>query len=127
MENKESKFWELSKQGAFAILGGYIGAIFGVVVAVKYRKPHQSPLKFGVIIGLSGGALAAFPPSFHIVYFFNLDLVYLFNYIIGFLITGIALGFIFGGIIGTLFKYKEQKEKEDNSGEDEFFQDLKEK
>ena len=96
-------------------------------VAVKYRKPHQSPLKFGIIVGLSGGALAAFPPSIFIVYAFNLDLVWLFSYLIGFLITGIALGFIIGGLLGYLYIYKEEKAKEDDSGEDEFYQGLKEK
>ena len=98
-----------------------------MLIAVKYRKPHQSALRFGIIIGLSGGTLAAIPPAFFIVYAFNLDIVWFFNYLIGLLITGIVIGFIIGGIIGSYYIYKEEKSKEDDSSEDDFYQDLKEK
>lgn len=103
------------------------GAFVGVLFALKNRKSDQSPLKFGIIVGLVGGVLAALVSACYIIIFFRLGIYWLFVYIAFLSTTGLILGLIIGGLLGWYYMTKDAREKEDDTISDDFFQDLIEK
>lgn len=104
-----------------------VGAIVGILFALKNRNPDQRPIKFGIITGLVGGVLASIAPAFYIVIFFHLGIFWIIIYMGLLSITGIALGLIIGAILGWYYNNKDIREKEDDTISDDFFQDLIEK
>lgn len=104
-----------------------VGAIVGILFALKNRNPDQRPIKFGIITGLVGGVLASIAPTFYIVIFFHLGIFWIIVYMGLLSITGIALGLIIGAILGWYYNNKDIREKEDDTTSDDFFQDLIEK
>ncbi|MFX1391121.1 MAG: hypothetical protein ACFE9Z_13735 [Promethearchaeota archaeon] len=105
-----------------------IGLFVGMLFALKYHKPEQSPLKYGVKIGFIAGILSTIAPSILIWLLFGGHFLYALV-TLGFMsITGIALGLIVGGFLGWYYMGKERKiemdkEREEKYGDD-FFEDL---
>lgn len=95
--------------------------------ALKFRKPHQSALKFGITTGLIGGFLSTLPPTIYICVLWGLGINWYLIYIGTLSITGLAIGFIVGGLMGWYYMNKDAKAEDDDSREDKFFQDLVEK
>ena len=103
------------------------GALIGVIFALKNRKSGQSSIKFGIIVGIVGGLLAALVSGFYLVLFFRIGIYWLFIYV-GFLsTTGLVLGLMIGVLVGWYYMTKDAREKEDDTTSDDFFQDLIEK
>jgi len=94
---------------------------------LKYRKPHQSALKFGITTGLIGGFLSTLPLTIYICVLWGLDISWYLVYIGYLSITGLPIGFVIGGFIGLYYMNKDLKAEDDDSTEDQFFQDLIEK
>ncbi|MFX0001009.1 MAG: hypothetical protein ACFE9Q_00530 [Candidatus Hodarchaeota archaeon] len=106
------------------------GALFGMIFAMRNRKPDQPPITLGIIIGLIGGILAAVISGSVLVLIFSLSFIlnpiWFFVYIGVLCTTGIIIGLLMGVIIGWYYKSKDIREKEDTTGEG-FLQDLLEK
>jgi len=94
---------------------------------LKYRKPHESPLKLGIITGLIGGLLSSILPTIYFVAPWGLGISEYFAVFAILGLTGLAIGFIVGGIIGLYFRNKEINEEDDESRENKFYQSLIEK
>lgn len=116
----------------YADLEFLVGTIFGVVFTLRTREPEQSILKYGAIVGLTGGFLSSlFITVYEVVLigvFGGINFI-LFLMFFGFVaLSGIVIGLIVGAIIGSYYMYKEMKgESEDEHLEDDFFDDLIEK
>jgi hypothetical protein len=106
-----------------------IALFFGLLFALKFHKPEQSPLKYGIKLGFIAGVSCSILPSIYL-WIFHVGGHFL-NIFVGMgflLITGIAFGLIIGGFLGWYYMAKERKkqmeqEREDKYGDD-FFQDL---
>lgn len=101
-----------------------LGAIIGVIFALKFRKPDQSPLKYGLIIGITGGFLSSIPIAVSYVLIYRLDILWFFPYIGMLCLTGLVLGLIIGGFIGWFYMNKEEREKQEEKYNEDFFKDL---
>ena len=104
-----------------------VGLFFGTLFALKYRKPDQSALKFGLRLGIISGVLAAIAPSFFYWIAYQLELIFLFQYLGFLIVTGLVMGFIMGGFLGWFYISKDTPRKEEERYDDDFFEDLKEK
>ena len=121
--------WIYSGYLTFADLQFTIGAIIGVRFALINRNEKQSPLKYGIIVGVSGGALASVFISFYewIIYSIvrEFNIVVLFVYLGYVLIAGLVIGLIIGALTSVIISSKELKRLEDEENVDEdFFKDL---
>jgi len=110
--------------GAYFITPGDIqmlfGVILGVIFSLKYRKPHQSPLLYGIFVGIMGTFLSAFTLSlFQMAYIMKLDLVIFIVY----LFPAIIIGPLIGAIIGLIYKIK-QKRTNNSSIDEDFYNSL---
>ncbi len=105
-----------------------LGAIIGVIFALKYRKPNQSAIKNGILVGVGGGFISSIPITifYWLIYINQFTIAIFFGYIAELCLTGGVLGFIIGGLLGWYYMSKEERVKRDEQYEKEFFQDLKE-
>ena len=104
-----------------------VGLFFGLLFALKYRKPDQSALKFGITLGLIAGCLSTIAPGFLFWILFGGHIIYIFINIGYLLITGIVFGFIMGGFLGWFYMSKDTPKKGEEKYNDDFFEDLVEK
>ena len=104
-----------------------LGAIIGVIFALKFRKPNQSPLKYGIIIGIFGGFLTSIPIAVSYILIYRLHILWFFPYIGMLFLTSLVLGLIIGGFIGWFYMSKEEREKQEEKYDENFFKDLAEK
>ncbi|NVM37621.1 MAG: hypothetical protein HWN81_18650 [Candidatus Lokiarchaeota archaeon] len=104
-----------------------IGLFFGTLFALKYRQPHQSALKFGLRLGIISGVLAAIAPSFFYWIAYRLEIIFLFQYLGGLIVTGLVIGFIMGGFLGWFYMSKDTPKKGEEKYNDDFFEDLVDK
>ncbi|KKL78880.1 hypothetical protein LCGC14_2020440 [marine sediment metagenome] len=108
------------------------GAILGGIFTLKYRKPEQSILKYGIFTGLGGGFMSSVFISLYItvpvfimtgpnIIFYLLWLVYI-------SLSGIVIGVITGALLGAYYMYKEMRgENEEEGIDDDFYKHLAEK
>ena len=110
-----------------------IGAILGGVFTLKYRKPEQSILKYGIFTGIGGGFLSSVFISLYItVPVFIVagpNIIFYFAWLGYISISGIVIGAITGAFLGAYYMYKDQKgEYEEEEGiDDDFYKELAEK
>ena len=104
-----------------------IGLFFGVLFALKFRDPDQSPLKFGIKVGFTAGVFASIIPGFYLWFLFGGHFIILIFNILFLLITGVPLGLIIGGFLGWYYMSKVSKVDEEEKYGDDFFEDLIEK
>lgn len=112
-------FWGLL---LFRDIDFLLGSIIGVIFALKNRKPEQSPLKIGIMVGIIGGFLSTIAPTIYICTLSQRSIAWCFICFAVLNITGIVVGSIVGLLIGYYFKKKDAKEK--YSMDDEFYQGL---
>lgn len=99
-----------------------LGSIIGVIFALKNRKPEQSPLIIGIMVGIVGGSLSAIPPTLYICILSQRSIVWCFLCFEVLIITGLVVGSIVGLLFGYIYKKKDNKTK--YSMEDEFYKDF---
>ena len=97
-----------------------LGSIIGVIFALKKRKPDQSPLKLGIIVGIIGGFLSTIAPTILICTLSQRTIYWCFLPFAILNITGLVVGSIVGLLIGYYYKKKDAKAK--YSMDDEFYQ-----
>ncbi|TKJ20730.1 MAG: hypothetical protein CEE43_11745 [Promethearchaeota archaeon Loki_b32] len=101
-----------------------LGTLFGVIFFLKNRRPDQSILKYGVVVGIVGGIISSFFISLYqwiLLFYFSVFIAYL----VTTLITGVFIGLLIGAILSAYFMYKEVKgEGKEEYYDDEFFKDL---
>ena len=112
-------FWGLL---LFRDIDFLLGSIISVIFALKKRKPDQSPLKIGIIVGIIGGFLSTIAPTIYICATYQLPIDWYFIYIAVLSITGLVIGSIVGLLMGYYYKKKDAKAK--YSMDDEFYQGL---
>ena len=112
-------FWGLV---LFRDIDFLLGAIIGVIFALKNRKPDQSPLKIGIMVGIIGGFLSAIAPTFLICALAQKSIFWCFLSFAELIRTGLVIGSIVGLSIGYYYKKKDAKAK--YSKDDEFYQGL---
>jgi len=113
----------------YADLQFLFGAILGVVFTLKYRKPEQSILKYGIFTGIGGGFLSSVFISLYItVPTFVITGPNITYYLLwlGFLsLSGIVIGVITGAFLGAYYMYKEMKGEDEEKGiDDDLYKDL---
>ncbi len=86
---------------------------------MKKRKPDQSPLKIGIMVGIIGGFLSTIAPTIYICTVYQMSIDYYFIYIAVLSLTGLVIGSIVGLLIGYYYKKKDAKAK--YSMDDEFY------
>ncbi|MFX1587762.1 MAG: hypothetical protein ACFFC1_06385 [Promethearchaeota archaeon] len=99
-----------------------LGSIISIFFAMKKRKPDQSPLKIGIMVGIIGGFLSTIAPTIYICTVYQLPIDWYFLYIAILSITGLVIGSIVGLLMGYYYKRKDAKAK--YSKDDEFYQGL---
>ncbi|MFX0177962.1 MAG: hypothetical protein ACFE85_17230 [Candidatus Hodarchaeota archaeon] len=99
-----------------------LGSIISIFFAMKKRKPDQSPLKIGIMVGIIGGFLSTIAPTIYICTVYQLPINWYFLYIAILSITGLVIGSIVGLLMGYYYKKKDDKAK--YSKDDEFYQGL---
>ncbi|TKJ21814.1 MAG: hypothetical protein CEE43_08995 [Promethearchaeota archaeon Loki_b32] len=87
---------------------------------MKKRKPDQSPLKIGIMVGIIGGFLSTIAPTIYICAVSQLSIDWYFPYLAILNLTGLVIGSIVGLVIGYYYKKKDAKAK--YSMDDEFYQ-----
>jgi predicted membrane protein len=98
-----------------------VGNLIGVYFALRFRKPHQSPLKYGLLVGIIGSLISIITLTlFQWSYALKISI----EILIAFLIPGIIIGTLMGFIIGYIFKLRSKKKEPLAS--DDFFDKLKE-
>ncbi|NVM17109.1 MAG: hypothetical protein HWN80_05285 [Candidatus Lokiarchaeota archaeon] len=112
-------FWGLL---LFRDIDFLLGSIISVFFAMKKRKPDQSPLKMGIMVGIFGGFLSTIAPTIFICTVYQLPIDWYFLYIAILSITGLVIGSIVGLLMGYYYKKKDAKTK--YSKNDEFYQGL---
>ncbi len=112
-------FWGLL---LFRDIDFLLGSIISVIFALKKRKPDQSPLKIGIMVGIIGGFLSAIAPTIYICASYQLPIDYYFFNIVILSMTGLVIGSIVGLLIGYYYKKKDAKAK--YSKDDGFYQGL---
>ncbi|MEJ2248239.1 MAG: hypothetical protein P8Y70_07430 [Candidatus Lokiarchaeota archaeon] len=115
-----------------------VGINFGVWFTLRYLKPDKSALKTGILAGLLGGLFSVLVLSLYewIIFtiwtliFSLLELIYIISW---FLLQGVIIGLIMGGLVGYYYWRKEDYKrikKRDNKKEylvdEDFFDKLKE-
>jgi len=110
-------FWGLL---LFRDIDFLLGSIISVIFALKNRKPDQSPLKIGIMVGIIGGFLSTIAPTIYICTAYQLSIDWYFIYLAILNITGLVIGSIVGLVIGYYYKKKDAKAK--YSMDDEFYQ-----
>lgn len=110
---------------SFIVLGDIhmlFGSILGVYFSLKYRKQNQSPLLYGILVGLVGTFFSALTLTlFQWTYILNINFSIFYIYII----PAIIIGPLVGAIFGLIFRIKE-KDIDKSSIDEEFFKDLEE-
>ncbi|KKM25914.1 hypothetical protein LCGC14_1590190 [marine sediment metagenome] len=99
-----------------------LGSIVSVIFALKKRKPDQSPLKMGIMVGIIGGFLSTIAPTFLICTLAQRSIFWCFLSFAELSRTGLVIGSIVGLLIGYYYKKKDAKVK--YSKDDEFYQGL---
>jgi len=112
-------FWGLL---LFRDIDFLLGSIIGVIFALKKRKPDQSPLKLGIMVGIIGGFLSTIAPTILICTLSQRTIYWCFLSFAILNITGLVVGSIVGLLIGYYYKKKDAKAK--YSMDDEFYQGL---
>ena len=112
-------FWGLL---LFRDIDFLLGSIISVIFALKKKKPNQSPLKIGIMVGIIGGFLSAIAPTIYICTSYQLPIDYYFFNIVILSMTGLVIGSIVGLLIGYYYKKKDAKAK--YSKDDGFYQGL---
>ena len=112
-------FWGLL---LFRDIDFLLGSIISVIFVMKKRKPDQSPLKIGIMVGIIGGFLSAIAPTIYICTVYQLPIDWYFLYIAILSITGLVIGSIVGLLMGYYYKKKDAKAK--YSKDDGFYQGL---
>ena len=122
---------------AYADLQFLFGAILGGVFTLKYRKPEQSILKYGIIMGIAGGFLSSAFISLYITLptfiISGPNIIYYLVWLGYISISGIVIGVITGAFLGAYYMYKDQKgeyeeeEEEEEGIDDDFYKELAEK
>ena len=116
----------------YADLQFLFGAILGGIFTLKYRKPEQSILKYGIFTGIGGGFLSSvFITLYQAVFIFvgsGVNIGY-FLIILGFVsLSGIVIGVIAGALLGAYYMYKDMRgENEEEGIDDDFYKELSEK
>jgi len=117
---------------AHADLQFLFGAILGGIFTLKYRKPEQSILKYGLFTGIGGGFLSSFfislyltVPSF-LVFGINIGSFLL---VLAFIsLSGIVIGVIADALLGAYYMYKDMRgENEEKGIDDDFYKNLAKK
>lgn len=103
-----------------------LGAFVGIVFALKFLQPEQSPIKYGIILGIGGGLTSSVLISLFYWVFNEFNTFVFFNVLILTLISGIFMGLFVGAILGWYYTREVMKPEKDYS-EDDFLQDLVEK
>jgi len=112
-------FWGLL---LFRDIDFLLGSIISVIFALKKRKPDQSPLKIGIMVGIIGGFFSTIAPTIFICAVYQLSINWYFIYLAILSLTGLVIGSIVGLLIGYYYKKKDVKAK--YSMDDEFYQGL---
>ncbi|MEE9378741.1 MAG: hypothetical protein V3V33_11985 [Candidatus Lokiarchaeia archaeon] len=99
-----------------------LGSIISVIFALNKRKPDQSPLKIGIMVGIVGGSLSTIAPTLYICILYQMTIDWYFIYLAILNITAVVVGSIVGLLIGYYYKKKDAKAK--YSMDDEFYQGL---
>ena len=97
-----------------------LGSIIGILFAFKYRKPNQTPLKLGILVGNIGGFVTATGTSIFVCTIFQYSIYWFFFYLFWLSITGFVVGSIVGVLFGFYYKKKDAKAK--YLMDDEFYQ-----
>jgi len=118
-----SSILSLTIPSGFLFLGDIflvVGNIFGLYLTFKYRKELQSPIKTGLIVGLTGSVLSLLLISlfYWILYsvirgfnfFFLLE--YLLFFLASFGIMYVLVGIIVGYLFGNYYRKKEDIDRE---------------
>ena len=124
-----STFYYYPGYFVYADLQFLFGAILGGVFTLKYRKPEQSILKYGIFTGIGGGFLSSvFISLYQTVPFFIVagpNIIYYFLWLGYISISGIVIGAITGAFLGAYYMYKDtQGENEEEGIDDDFYKDL---
>ena len=105
----------------------FLGTLFGVIYALRNLNPDQTYLKCGILLAITGGIVSAFIISLlsTLVYIWSIvEFFIFFGYL---LITVVLVGLLIGGVISSYFMYtelKENKDKEEDHIDDNFYKDL---
>lgn len=110
-------FWGLL---LFRDIDFLLGSIISVIFALKNRKPDQSPLKIGIMVGIIGGFLSTIAPTIYICAVSQRLIYWCFLSFAALSITGLVIGSIVGPLIGYYYKKKDARAK--YSMDDEFYQ-----
>jgi Na+/proline symporter len=113
----------------FADIQFAFGTIFGVIITLNNRLQHQSILKSGVIVGITGGILSSVLIGLYEMIIktilYGPDIRFFIYYFGIHIISGIVVGLIGGAFIGSYYMYKEtKKDSEKETLDDDFFDDL---
>ncbi|MFW9952764.1 MAG: hypothetical protein ACFFKA_21800 [Candidatus Thorarchaeota archaeon] len=97
-----------------------VGNFFGLYLTFKYRKELQSPIKTGIIVGLTGSVLALFLMS--LFYWILISVAYGFDFILFLIyiliffgyygIIYVLIGIIVGYLFGNYYRKKEDIDRE---------------
>ncbi len=92
------------------------GAIVGVILALKARKPDENPLHTGLFVGFFGALLSVISIMIYIFFAFVLpnhgfDLNLTLSLFFEIFIVATIIGIIIGGVMGFYISYKDRKNK----------------
>ena len=124
-----STFYYYQGYAVYADLQFLFGAILGVVFTLKYRKPEQSILKYGIFTGIGGGFLSSVFISLYITvptFIITGPNIIYYLLLLGYLsLSGIVIGVITGALLGAYYMYKEIKGEDEETGiDDDLYKDL---
>jgi len=115
----------------FADLEFLLGSIFGIVNFFKNREPHQEFIKYGIIVGISGGILACVFISLYQTILVMITVVgghiFVFFLYLGYtFLSGAVIGLLTGTFLALYYSYKDEKgdTEEKELLDDKFFNDL---
>ena len=109
-------FWGLL---LFRDIDFLLGSIFSIIFALRKRKPDQSPLKMGIMVGIIGGFLSTIAPTIYICTLSQRHITWCFLSFTVLVITGLVIGTTVGLLIGIYYREKDAKVKD--SMDDEFY------
>ncbi len=114
----------------FADLEFLLGSIFGLLNFFRNRKPHQEFLKYGIIVGISGGILACVFISLYqtilVMITIGGHIIVFFLYVGYTFLSGAVIGLLTGTFLALYYSYKDEKgdTEEKDHFDDKFFNDL---
>lgn len=114
----------------FADLEFLLGSILGVLNFFRNREPHQEFLKYGIIVGISGGILACVFISLYqtilVMISIGGHIIVFFLYVGYTFLSGAVIGLLTGTFLALYYSYKDEKgdTEEKDHLDDKFFNDL---